>query len=710
FGEVDFYACKNAGIDIVCPVDNNGHFTSEVPEYAKMFVKDADKQIIHFLKEQNAVFHAGQILHRYPYCWRSDTPLIYRAMTTWFVAVEKIKEELIQSNEQIEWVPDHIKHGRFGKWLENARDWAISRNRYWGTPIPLWRSEDGDILVIGSVKELEEKTGKTIDNLHRHHIDDLVIHHNGKEYKRITEVFDCWFESGSMPYAQNHYPFENKELTEEGFPADFIAEGLDQTRGWFYTLTVIATALFKKPAFKNVIVNGILLAEDGNKMSKRLKNYPDPEEVIHEYGADAIRLYLLHSPAVKAEDLRFSKKGVELTIRKSIIPFWNAFYFLSTYAKIYDWKPTSKKLMPKADIDRWILSKTQKVIEEVTCALDRYDLPLAIDPILAFIEQITNWYIRRSRSRFWSEVASDDREEAFGTLYYVIKTLSKILAPFIPFVSETIYSQLRMESDPISVHLCDYPQVDEEYLDKTLEREMDLVQRAVSIGHSLRKEQKIKVRQPLQKAHVMAANVEDLKVLEQQASLIQEELNVKEIEFKKDASAFVQLIAKPNFPVLGKRFGKMVPQIQKAVQSLSQECLENFLKTNQLNLEINGESIDLSIDEVNVERKVKEGVAAGHDEDLALAIDTQLSPELIEEGLAREIVNKLNTMRRDQGFEVTDRIHVLIDSTEKVQACYKNYKQYIDHEVLIVSLAFQVNDGSEWNLNGEKAIIQIKKA
>ena len=346
FGEVDFFACAREGIELVNPVDHNGKFTEEVSDFAGLFVKDADKEIIRRLKGEGKVFHHGQIRHRYPFCWRSDTPLIYKAVSTWFVAVEKIKEKLLSCNAQIHWVPEHIKYGRFGKWLENARDWAISRNRYWGTPIPLWRSEEGEILVISSIRELEEKTGQKVTDLHRHYIDSLEIVHQEKVFRRVPEVFDCWFESGSMPYAQEHYPFENKEETLNRFPADFIAEGIDQTRGWFYTLTILAAALFDKPAFKNVIVNGIILAEDGQKMSKRLKNYPEPSVVIDRYGADAVRLYLLSSPAVHAEDLRFSEKGVELVLRQVLIPFWNAYVFFSTYAHIYHWQPEEGKFPP----------------------------------------------------------------------------------------------------------------------------------------------------------------------------------------------------------------------------------------------------------------------------------------------------------------------------------------------------------------------------
>ncbi|GAB4184792.1 MAG: isoleucine--tRNA ligase [Simkaniaceae bacterium] len=710
FGESDFFVCKREGINLACPVDQNGKFTDEIPEYAGMFVKDADKQIIQRLKSKGLVFQQGTIRHRYPFCWRSDSPLIYKAVKTWFVSVEELKERMLAANQKIYWVPEHIKEGRFGKWLENARDWAISRNRYWGTPIPVWQSDDGDSIVISSVEELERRTGKKISDLHRHFIDELTFEENGKVFRRIPEVFDCWFESGSMPYAQNHYPFENNEETLQAFPADFIAEGLDQTRGWFYTLTVLGAALFDTNAFKNVIVNGLILAEDGHKMSKRLKNYPEPMDVVQKYGADAIRLYLLSSPAVKGEDLRFSERGVENVVRQFLLPFWNAYIFLGTYANIYHWEPQAENCkVPKAAIDRWILSLLQKLIKEIEEAMDRYMLAQAVEPFLSFIDSLTNWYIRRSRPRFWSEEETKDRREAFETLYRVLLNLSKIAAPFIPFLSEEIYQNLRSVKDPESVHLHHFPIYDADLRNVRLEKEMDKVQIAVSLGHGLRKESKVKVRQPLSTAYVISADPETRECLEAQAPLIADELNVKAVVIEQEESKFVDYKIKPNFRTLGPKFGKMINQVRKKIESMRLEDLQRLQKEKRLTITVEGQDILLEEGDVQVQREAKEGIVAATEGDITIALDLALNEELLLEGLAREIVNKVNTQRKNENFDVTDRIVIRIDSTEKVRDCFAVHGDYIQGEVLATEVLFESCEGTEWDLNGEPAVICLKK-
>ncbi|NGX60262.1 MAG: hypothetical protein KR126chlam3_01432, partial [Chlamydiae bacterium] len=704
--EADFFICTAAGIEIVCPIDQNGKFTDEIPEFEGEFVKDADKPIIQKLKSQKRVFRHSQVRHRYPFCWRSDTPLIYRAVRTWFVAVEKIKDRLLKNNQEIHWVPGHIKHGRFGKWLENARDWSISRNRYWGTPLPIWRSEDGEIVVIGSIAELEKRTGKKVSDLHRHFIDDLTFEENGKTFKRIPEVFDCWFESGAMPYAQNHYPFENKEETMQSFPADFIAEGLDQTRGWFYTLNVLSTALFDKPAFQNVIVNGIILAEDGNKMSKRLKNYPEPEKMINEYGADGIRLFLMGSGAVEAEDLRFSEKGVEQVMRAVLIPFWNSHVFLSTYAKIYDWKPNGKA-NPSADIDKWILSRLQQVVEEVTEAMERYELRSAVTPLVFFIDSLTNWYIRRCRTRFWADTDTPDRREAFETLYHVLITLAKVAAPFIPFLTEAIYLQLRRDIDPVSVHLCDYPLPEPALRDASLEKEMKATQIVVSNAHALRKEHKLKVRQPLKAAHVITADEELLTALKRQEKLIAEELNVHNVAFSNKEEEFVTLICKPNFRVLGKKVGPKMPIAQEVIKKFDQKQLAILLKGESLEIDLEGESFTLTPEDVSVQREVREGLVARSEEGITVVLDTELNEELLLEGIARELINKVNTMRRDDGFHVADRVEIGMQTTERVMQAFEKHRELIMHEILGVNITFGPQEGKKWDINGEETIISL---
>jgi len=716
FGEADFFICQREGIELVCPIDANGRFTEEVSDYHGLFVKDADKEILRHLKSKGAVISHKQIRHRYPFCWRSDTPLIYKAVQTWFVAVETFKEQLLKANEQIHWVPEHIKWGRFGKWLEQARDWAISRNRYWGTPIPIWRSDAGDIRIMGSVKELEEKIGRTIPDLHRPFIDDTSFVERGQLFRRIPEVFDCWFESGSMPYAQHHFPFENRDQTIASCPADFVGEGLDQTRGWFYTLNVISVALFDQPAFRNVIVNGIILAQDGAKMSKRLKNYPEPLDVIQRYGADAIRLYLLNSSALIGDDLRFSAKGVELVLRQFLITFWNAYLFLATYANIYHWKPKRIPNTPGLDLDRWILSLLQKLIYDVTEKMEGYQLQATTSSLVAFMEHLTNWYIRRSRSRFWSDQATSERQEAFETLYTVLHTLTRLTAPFIPFLSEAIYLELRTPEEPISVHLLSFPLYQPEQRDEELETEMSAVHQVVNMGHALRKENQKRVRQPLATAYLVSADRQKLQALKKHHQLIKEELNVKEVIFDDDDDSFVTIHLKPNFKTLGKKVGPLMKTLQQTIEELPTSMVKTFQRDKTLSVRVNDEEIPLSLEDVIIERQIKEGTVAAVKDQVTLAFNMTLDDSLILEGIARDLVNKINTMRRELKFEVTDRIHVTLHTTPYIKKAFQLHHDYISQEVLALNFSFESEEknlkqeGRSWVIEDHPIMILLQKS
>jgi isoleucyl-tRNA synthetase len=697
FGEDDFEVCKRHQIPLVCPINENGLFDETVGEFSGALWKDCQKEIIKKLKAQALLFSQDNIHHRYPFCYRTDTPLIYRVTDTWFIAVEKLKSRLIAHNQTINWIPDHIKQGRFGKWLEGVKDWAISRNRFWGTPIPIWQSEDGEVMVIGSRLELAELSRRSIDDIHRHFIDDIVLEHNGKKFYRIDGVFDCWFESGAMPYAQNHYPFENVALTESSMTADFIAEGLDQTRGWFYTLHVLACALFDKPAFKNVIVNGIILAEDGNKMSKRLQNYPDPSAVLEKYGADALRLYLLKSPVVRAEDLAFNEAGVESVLKLIFLPWWNAYLFFITYAKLYDWKAQPEDKLndqPLKEMDHWILSRLQTLIEQVTQAMSRYRLWEAIAPIVAFIEDLTNWYIRRCRRRFWSEDRREDRDVAMHTLYHSLSTLCRVTAPFAPFISESMWQGLREKTDSVSVHLGLFPSVDENRQNTQLEQVMYAIQKLASMGHALRKEYRLKVRQPLRKAWIVDTTGLGNETILKYSHILKEELNVRSIGIKSHASEILKIILKPNFKHLGPRAGKLMKPISAWIEQMSFDTYQQ-LKSAPQAIEIQNQVFLLQADDVTMAYELLPGQIAAYNEGLAIALETELDDDLILEGLAREIINKVNSKRKEQELKITDRIHLQLlyqkgsSLQPRIEAMLEAHRNYISEETLSLSIKLQ---------------------
>lgn len=691
FGEDDFAVCQAQGIPLVCPINENGIFTQEVGNYSGKLWQDCGRDIIREIKNMGQLFSQATINHRYPFCYRTDTPLIYRTTENWFIAVEKIKESLLRNNKTISWVPEHIRDGRFGKWLEGAKDWAVSRNRFWGTPIPIWQAEDGDIIVVGSRKELFELSGKRVDDLHRHFIDDITITRCGKVYRRIDAVFDCWFESGSMPYAQNHYPFEGTELTEKSLPADFIGEGLDQTRGWFYTLHVLSCALFDKPAFSHVIVNGIVLAQDGNKMSKRLQNYPDPHQVLERYGADALRLYLLKSPVVRAEDLAFSEPGVDAILKQVILPWWNAFQFFTTYASLYKWSPNSAHTLDSerlSKLDHWILSRLQTLNISVKQAMHQYHLWEAIEAIVQFIEELTNWYIRRSRRRFWSEKQLDDRSAAMHTLYHVLCTLCKIAAPFAPFISETIYGHLKGSYSEKSIHLCDWPQAISSWQDPKLEEVMGAIQKFSSMGHALRKEHKFRVRQPLQKAWIVDATGKLKEALLEYSDILADELNVKEIALKSRTQDILRDSYKPNFKTLGPRSGKKMKALQVAITALETPQYQQLQLAGSFEIIVESQPFILLPEDVVVEHHVLPGQVAAHESGLAIALETHLTQELILEGMARELVNKVNTLRKEKNYEISDRIHLRL-YTKDMQALAEMlhiHRSYICEETLCLQI------------------------
>ena len=714
FGEDDNLACKAAGmLAEVCPIDEECRFTAEVPDYAGRQVKTVDQDIINRLKAEGKLVHRGQIKHSYPHCWRDDVPLIYRAVSTWFVRIDPIKEKMIRNNQAINWIPAHLKDGRFGKWLENARDWAISRNRYWGTPLPIWRNDEGEVVCVGSASELEKLTGVKVNDLHKHFIDKLEIPSpTGKSpLRRIPEVLDCWFESGSMPYAQMHYPFENKARFEANFPADFIAEGLDQTRGWFYTLVVLASAIFDQPPFKNVVVNGLVLAENGQKMSKRLRNYPDPMDVVNKYGADALRLFMLGSQVVRAEDLKFSEDGVREILRGIMIPMWNALSFFVTYANVDHYEPPAEITAPKNPqnvLDRWILSSASQMIEEVRAELDAYNLQRASNRFSRFIDDLTNWYIRRSRRRFWKSGNDRDKLEAYATLHYVLLLFAKTAAPFIPFTTEAIYRTLRTPQMPESVHLCDYPEPDD-CRDEYLERQMALTMTAVSQGRYLRTQHNLKVRQPLAMAVLAIPDAEAEKMLKETAWIIAEELNVKTVRFCADESELVHRTCKANFKVLGAKLGKDMKAAAAKIAEFSDAEISAILagKPWQLTLS-DGKTIAISAEDLIIHREEKPGMVAAAADGVTIALSTELTPELRAEGFARELISKLQNLRKEQQFEVTDHIKLSCKASAERIEDIKSFADYIKTEVLADELAFDGGD-IELDVNGETVKVAVSR-
>ncbi len=721
FGEEDNKVFKGTGIPNVEPMDAECKFTSPVEDYKGRFVKDCDKDIIARLKKEGKLVKHETVVHQYPHCWRCGSPLIYRGIGSWFVKVADHHEALLRANSQIKWQPAHIKEGRFGKWLAGSRDWAVSRNRYWGNPIPIWKCDNPECknaLCIGSRKELADLSGTYLDDLHKQFVDKVTFRcpkcSKGTMH-RIPEVFDCWFESGSMPYAQVHYPFENKEKFEKNFPADFVSEGLDQTRGWFYTLTILASHLFDKPAFKNCIVNGIVLAEDGRKMSKSLRNYTDPVEAINKFGADAIRLFLMHSAVVRADEIRYSDDGVRDVIKSFILPLWNSYSFFVQYANIDNVCCTGHefdKKTPSNPLDKWLLSVSQKMIDDVTNAMEDYDLSSAIDPMLAFIDQINNWYIRRNRRRFWKSENDEDKLEAYGALYYALKTFCLVAAPFIPFITETMWQNLKTDEDKESVHLMDYPKSDERLRDKNLEFQMETVQKAVSMGRSLRNQFNIKNRQPLSNVALVTRNLEEKKVLESMSATIAEELNVKEVIFHDRESDLVEYKAKANFKVLGKILGAKMKVAAGKISCISGDEIAKIVDGGTLEIDVDGQKITLNCENVIIERFEKENLKVINDGTLTVGLDTKITEDLKKEGYARDLVRGVQNLRKESGFELTDRIKLSVTGDEILKPAFEDFKDFISGETLASSIEWNSSlcNGKQIDADDAKWSVSIQKA
>ncbi|MBQ2444065.1 MAG: isoleucine--tRNA ligase [Clostridia bacterium] len=714
FGEDDANVGRKYALPLVQLVDSKGQMTKETL-WEGMFCKDADKEILKNLDERGLLFSAPKYEHSYPHCWRCDTPLIYYARDSWFIKMTDVKENLIANNNTVNWIPDSIGKGRFGDWLNNVQDWGISRNRYWGTPLNIWECKCGHRHAIGSIEELKAMSSNCPDDieLHRPYIDSVTIEcpHCHEEMHRVPEVIDCWFDSGSMPFAQHHYPFENKELFESQFPADFISEAVDQTRGWFYSLLAISTLIFDKSPYKNVIVLGLVQDENGQKMSKSKGNAVDPFDALQTYGADAIRWYFYTNSSPWLPK-RFYGKAVTEGQRKFMGTLWNTYAFFVLYANIDNFD-ASKYTLDKESItvmDKWLLSRLNSTVKAVDDNLADYKIPEAAKVLQNFVDDMSNWYVRRCRERFWVQDMTQDKINAYMTLYTALVTIAKAAAPMIPFMAEEIYRNLVCSVDsnaPESVHLCTFPEVDSSVIDTELESNMDEVLKIVVLGRAARNGSSMKNRQPLSKMYVKAEKVLDKFYVE----IIRDELNIKQVEFTQDVSGFVSYSFKPQLKTLGPKYGKLLGEIRNQLSTIDGAKANAELKsTGELTLNLSVGEVKLSEEDLLIDVKQMEGLYTVNDNNVTVVLDTTLTPELIEEGFVREIISKIQTMRKDAGFEVMDHILIGVSGNEKISKLINDNKDSIFGDVLADGVSDSL-DGFEkdWNINGEKVVLSVKK-
>lgn len=714
FGEDDSKVGRNYNLPFVQFVNNRGEMTEETA-WAGVFCKNADPFVLDELEKRGQLFSAPYFEHSYPHCWRCDTPLIYYARESWFIKMSAVKEALIQNNNTINWIPENIGKGRFGDWLENVQDWGLSRNRYWGTPLNIWECECGHQQAIGSIEELKKLSSGCPENieLHRPFVDRVTITcpKCGREMYRVPEVIDCWFDSGAMPFAQHYYPFENEELFEAQFPADFICEGVDQTRGWFYSLLAISTLLFNKAPFKNVIVIGHVLDESGQKMSKSKGNAVDPFEVLKTYGADAVRWYFYVNSAPWLPN-RFHDKAVIEYQRKFMGTLWNTYAFFVLYGNIDNFDPGKYRLeYEKLPVmDKWLLSKLNTMVKEVDNDLESYKVTEAARTLQKFVDEMSNWYVRRSRSRFWAKGMETDKINAYMTLYTTLETTCKVIAPMLPFMAEDMYQNLVRNIDraaPESVHLCDFPKVNEEMIDSDMESKMEEVLKIVALGRAARNTANIKNRQPVGHMYVKAEFLPEF-----YQKIILDELNVKNMEFVTDVREFTSYTFKPQLKTVGPKYGKQLGNIKKVLSELDgNRAMEMLGEQGALSFEFDGNYVELTKEDLLIDMTQKQGFVSERDHAVIVVLDTRMTSELIEEGFIREIISKVQTMRKEADFEVTDRIMLYVQQNEVISSILKANETYIKNEVLAESISYEQSGGyqKEWKINGEKVVLGVRK-